>query len=210
MCVCVHIFIYTMWGVWPRGIGRLSVVVGAVVPAAECRLRLCPRCPGGGMPLLGVNISSSSWQLLPCVSLVAASLSPVRSPQFSSRPLCLSLQYAPLAGHQPPPQPLPSMYFWNRPPVFHLYLVSPACISPSPWYPAVSLCLAIMQRIHCISHCSQLYAYLSSCVQLYLLYPAVSHRISPPRKREIQPKTHSRLQGGASPRRVGLRRGTFP
>jgi len=36
----------------------VSVVVGAAVPAAVCCWGLCPRCPGVGRCLSGVNISS--------------------------------------------------------------------------------------------------------------------------------------------------------
>jgi len=42
-----------------------------------------------------------------------------------------------------------------------------------------------------VSHCIQLYSYLSSCIRLYLLYPAVSHRISSPQKRDMA-KNNSR------------------
>jgi len=61
-------------------------------------------------------------------------------------------------------EPSPGVYFWDLPSVFHVY---PACISsPHPWYPAVSLYLAILQQIHCIP--------LSRCIPLY---PAVSVRV---------------------------------
>ena len=42
----------------------VSMVVGAAEPAAVCRWGLCPRCPGVGMCLLGVYISSSSSHAL--------------------------------------------------------------------------------------------------------------------------------------------------
>ena len=64
------------------------------------------------------------------------------------------------------------MYFWNRPPVFHLYL---ACISPYPWYPAVFLYLAILQQIHCIP----LYPTVSSCICTYLAVSSCICCISP-------------------------------
>jgi len=38
----------------------MSVVLGAAVLAAVCRWGLCPRCPGVGRCLLGVNMSSAS------------------------------------------------------------------------------------------------------------------------------------------------------
>jgi len=59
-------------------------------------------------------------------------------------------------------------------------------LTPYPWYPAVFLYLAILQQIHCIplyptvvSSC-MLYSYVSSCIQLYLLYLAVSRCIYSP------------------------------
>jgi len=55
----------------------------------------------------------------------------------------------------------PLVYFWDIPPVLHLY---PACISPYPWYPVypcIDLYLAILQQIHCIS----LYPTVSSCIR---------------------------------------------
>jgi len=78
-------------------------------------------------------------------------------------------------------KPSPGVYFWDVPPVFHLY---PACISPYPWYPVypyiVDLYLAILQRVHCIplcltvSSCIRTYLAVSSCIPLYL---TVSHRL---------------------------------
>jgi len=75
------------------------------------------------------------------------------------------------------PSGLWCVFLGSPPPVFHPY---PACISPYPWYPAVSLYLAILQQIHCIP-----------------LYPTVSVRnlavsscrIPPPRKRDITKNT---------------------
>jgi len=97
---------------------------------------------------------------------------------------------------------LPWRVCLDLPPVFHLY---PACISPYPWYPAVSLCLAIFAAAPlypAASHCIQLYPCVSSYIQLYLLYPAVSHRIPPPRKRDMAKNT---LQGRAAKRRFEMR-----
>jgi len=78
-------------------------------------------------------------------------------------------------------EPSPGVYFWDLPPVFHLY---PACISRYPWYPAVSLLyLAILQQIHCIplyltvSGCIRIYLAVSSCIcciPLYLSCPTTS------------------------------------
>jgi len=47
------------WGWRAVGLCSLCLVVGAAVPAAVCRWGLCPRCPGVGRCLSGVNISSS-------------------------------------------------------------------------------------------------------------------------------------------------------
>jgi len=85
------------------------------------------------------------------------------------------------------------VYFWDVPPVFHLY---PACISPISRlyltvYPCLDLYLSILQQIHCIP----LYPTVSSCIRTYLavsgcipLYLTVSHRL----KKGIWPKIHSR------------------
>jgi len=59
------------------------------------------------------------------------------------------------------PKPSPGVYFWDLPPVFHLY---PACISPYLRYSAVSLYLAILQQIHRIP----LYPTVSSSIRTYL------------------------------------------
>ena len=61
----------------------------------------------------------------------------------------------------------PGVYFWDIPPVLHLY---PACISPYPWYPAVSLYRYISSHFAAdllypaVSRCIQLYPYVSSCI----------------------------------------------
>jgi len=74
-----------------------------------------------------------------------------------------------------------------------LYL---ACIS---LYPDIYIYLAILQHIHfypTVSHCMHYVSLISHYIQLYLLYllyPAVSHCISPLRKRDI---TKNTLQGG--------------
>jgi len=99
--------------------------------------------------------------------------------------------------------------------VFLGYLV---CISPVPVYPNAShrnlgillyrcidpyLYLAMLQQIHCIllyptaSSCIRTHLATSSCI--YLLYPAVSHCISPPRKRDNINMTKNTLKGRASP-----------
>jgi len=118
---------------------------------------------------------------------------------------------------------VPGVYVWDVLPVFDLY---PACLclSPYPWYPAVSLYrsiyLSILQQIHCIcillyptvSNCIRTHLAVSSCVPLYL---TVSHRL----EYGIWPKIHS--SGGltsttlwpARPRRPvprGLRIAAWP
>jgi len=60
----------------------------------------------------------------------------------------------------------------------------------------VSPPLACISGISCLG-LTQPYPYVSSYIQLYLLYPAVSHRISPPRKRGM---TKNTLQGRAEVR----------
>jgi len=84
-------------------------------------------------------------------------------------------------------EPSPGVYFWDTPPIFHLY---PACISPYPWYP---VCLPVSIYIYptTVSHCIQkLYPYValavSCCIPRCIL---VSHRIPPPRKRDITKNT---------------------
>jgi len=52
----------------------VSVVVGAAVPAAVCRWRLCPRCPGVGRCLSGVYLSSSSARVKPTGAAVKGAL----------------------------------------------------------------------------------------------------------------------------------------
>ena len=82
--------------------------------------------------------------------------------------------------------------------MFDLY---PAYISPYifdiPLYPCPYLYLASFAAdplYPIVSHCFQLYPYVSSCIQLY---PAVSHRVSPPRKRDM---TKNTLPGRATVR----------
>jgi len=75
----------------------------------------------------------------------------------------------------------------------HSFDLYPACISPYPGYPAVSLYLSTsshfaVEPLHpAVSHCIQLYPYISSCI--IRLYPTVSHCIPPPRKRDITKNT---------------------
>ena len=85
-----------------------------------------------------------------------------------------------------------------------VFLGDPARISPVsrlylnrildiPLYPCIDRYLAVLQQTHCIPlYATVLYPYVSRCIQLYLLYPAVSHRISPRRKRNTAKNT---LQG---------------
>ena len=73
------------------------------------------------------------------------------------------------------------MYFWDIPHVFDLY---PTCISPYPWYPTVSLYLSRYASSHVaadltVSRCTQLFPYVSSCIQLYLLYILLYQIIMP-------------------------------
>jgi len=83
--------------------------------------------------------------------------------------------------------PRPGMYFWDPPPVLHLY---PAGILLYPWYipldiPVSSHFTPDPDSLYPTVHCIQLYPCVSvssSYIQLYLLYPAVSHRIPLPRK----------------------------
>jgi len=66
-----------------------------------------------------------------------------------------------------PIKPSPGVYFWDLPPVFHMY---PPYISLYPWYPAVSLYRSVSSHFApdplypAVSHCIQLYPYVSSCI----------------------------------------------
>jgi len=77
-----------------------------------------------------------------------------------------------------PIRALPGVSFWDIPPVLELY---PACISPYPWYPAVSLYIYASSNFAASSHCIQLYSYVSiavsNCICCIPLYLTVSHRL---------------------------------
>jgi len=107
--------------------------------------------------------------------------------------------WAPKVGISPP---LACIFGMSRlystciPPVSHRILGTPLYLSTSRTpnnFAADPLCPAV-------SHCTQLYLYVSSYIQLY---PAVSHRIPPPRKRDM---AHNTLQGRAG---IGQTRYSF-
>jgi len=81
--------------------------------------------------------------------------------------------------------PLGILILYNSPPLACIFGVSRLYSTCIPGYPTVSR----------LSHCIQLYPFVSSCIQLY---PAVSHRIPPPRKRDMPTKhtSGSRLAPG--------------